>query len=313
METRRLGSLPVSTVGLGCNNFGMRIDQERATEVVRAALDEGITCFDTADVYGRGESEEMLGRALGQRRDDVIIATKFGMPMSDDPDHAGAGHRWIARAIEASLRRLGTDRIDIYQLHAPDPHTPITETLAALDALVDSGKVREIGASNFNVAQIEEAMAASAASGRARFVSVQNLWNLLDRRIEREVVPACNRFDLTVLPYFPLASGLLTGKYRRGERPPEGTRLAMLPAERAEQAMSDRNFDVVERLDDFARARDLTLLDVAIGWQAAQPVVASVIAGATSPEQVRANARAGGWVPSPDELDEIDKLTAWQG
>lgn len=310
MQTRKLGRFEVSLVGLGTNNFGARIDEERARAVVAAALDVGITFFDTADIYGGGRSEEYLGRALGSRRDDVVIATKFGMQMGDDPARAGGSARWIATAVEDSLRRLGTDRIDLYQLHRPDPETPIAETLEVFDRLVEQGKVLEIGNSNFSGAQIEEAEGVSRARGLARFVSAQNHYNLLAREPEGDVLPACEAHGLGFLPYFPLASGLLTGKYRRGEPAPDGTRLATVPAERAERILSERNFDVVERLEAIARERGRTTLDVAIGWLAARPLVASVIAGATRPEQVRANAAAGAWVPAPEDLAAIEAALA---
>jgi aryl-alcohol dehydrogenase-like predicted oxidoreductase len=308
VETRKLGSLEVTLVGLGCNNFGMRIEEEQSSTVVHAALDAGINFFDTADVYGGTRSEQLLGRALGRRREDVLIATKFVAPIDDDPSHAGASARWIAEAVEGSLRRLGTDRIDLYQQHGPDPNVPIEETLGALDKLVRDGKVREIGNSNFSGVQIDEAEAVSQRNGFARFVSAQNHFNLLHREPLADVVPACVRDDLGVLPYFPLASGLLTGKYRRGERPPEGTRLSMLPEERAARVMSERNFDEVDRLSTFAADRGHTILDLAFAWLAAQPAMTSIIAGATKPEQVRANASAVDWTLSDHDLAELDQL-----
>ncbi len=304
---RKLGSLEVSLVGLGCNNFGMRIDEERSAAVVHAALDAGINFFDTADVYGRTRSEQYLGRALGGRRDDVIVATKFVAPVDDDPSHAGAGARWVAEAVEGSLRRLGTDRIDLYQQHGPDPNVPIEETLTALDRLVRDGKVREIGNSNFSGAQIDEAESVSQREGLARFVSAQNHFNLLHRDPLQDVVPACVRHGLGVLPYFPLASGLLTGKYRRGEPAPEGTRLSQLPEERASRVMSERNFDLVERLRAFADERGHTILELAFAWLAAQPAMSSIIAGATTPAQVAANVAAVDWRLSDADLVEIDE------
>jgi aryl-alcohol dehydrogenase-like predicted oxidoreductase len=308
METRKLESLEVALVGLGCNNFGMRIDEEQSARVVHAALDAGINFFDTADVYGGTRSEQFLGRALGSRRDEVFIGTKFVGPIDDDPSHGGASARWVAEAVEGSLRRLGTDRIDLYQQHGPDPNVPIEETLEALDRLVRDGKVREIGNSNFSGAQIDEAEAVAERAGFARFVSAQNHFNVLHRDPLRAVVPACLRHGLGILPYFPLASGLLTGKYRRGEPPPEGTRVSMLPEDRAARVMSERNFDAVDRLAAFASERDHTILELSFAWLAAQPAMTSIIAGATKPEQVRANVAAVDWKLSDDELAELDKL-----
>ena len=308
METRQLGSLDVTLVGLGCNNFGMRADERQSTRVVQAALDAGINFFDTADVYGGTRSEQYLGRALGKRRDDVIVATKFVAPIDDDPSHAGASARWVAEAVEGSLRRLGTDRIDLYQQHGPDPNVPIEETLEALDQLVRAGKVREIGNSNFSGEQIDEADSTSERDRLARFVSAQNHFNLLHREPLRDVIPACVRHGLGVLPYFPLASGLLTGKYQRGAPAPEGTRLSTLPQERAARVMSDENFDAVDRLAAFADARDRTILELAFAWLAAQPAMTSIIAGATKPEQVAANVAAVGWKLSDDDLAELDGI-----
>ncbi len=306
MEMRKLGSLDVSVVGLGCNNFGMRCDEKRSRAVVHAALDAGINFFDTADIYGGTRSEDLLGRALGRRRDEVVVATKFAAPIDDDPLHAGASARWVNQAVDGSLRRLGTDHIDLYQQHMPDPAVPIDETLSALDALVRAGKVREIGNSNFSGEQIDAAEAVSAANGWARFVSAQNHFNVLHREPLDDVVPACVRNDLGLLPYFPLASGLLTGKYGRGEPPPAGTRLSTMPDDRAARILSDRNFERLERLATFAEARDHTVLDLAFAWLAGQPAVASVIAGATQPDQVRANVAAGEWTLSREELDQLD-------
>jgi aryl-alcohol dehydrogenase-like predicted oxidoreductase len=308
MEMRKLGSLEVALVGLGCNNFGMRIDEERSAAVVHAALDAGINFFDTADVYGGTRSEQYLGKALAGRRDEVVIATKFVAPIDDDPSHAGAGARWVAEAVEGSLRRLGTDRIDLYQQHGPDPNVPIEETLTALDRLVRDGKVREIGNSNFSGEQIDDAESVSEQHGLARFVSAQNHFNLLHREPLDDVVPACVRRGLGVLPYFPLASGLLTGKYRRGAPAPEGTRLSQLPEERAARVMSDRNFDQVDELSAFAAERDHTILELAFAWLAAQPAMASIIAGATRPEQVAANVAAVDWRLSDDDLAQLDQL-----
>ncbi len=311
MDYRSLGKsgLQVSLAGLGCNNFGMRCDAEQTRAVVHRALDEGITLFDTADVYGgRGASEELLGKALGERRKDAIIATKFGMPMGDGPYARGASRRWIMAAAEASLRRLGTDYIDLYQIHFPDPATPQEETLAALDALVCAGKVRYLGNSNFAGWQLADAAWISRSNGFAPYVSAQNQYNLLDRRIERELVPACRQYGVGILPYFPLASGFLTGKYRRGAEIPKGTRFGMMQR-MADQILNDANFATLERLEEFARSREHTMVELALSWLASQPEVPSVIAGATRPEQVTENVKACGWKLKPEELAEVDKIT----
>ena len=307
MQTRRLGSsgLKVSEVGLGCNNFGMRIDQAQTQAVVDAALEAGITLFDTADVYGGTQSEVMLGKALGKRRHDIVLATKFGMPLSKDERKRGGSRRWIMAAVEDSLGRLGTDYIDLYQHHQPDPDTPVDETLRALDDLVTEGKVRYLGNSNYTGWQIADAD--WTAAGQSRFVSAQNLYSLLERKAAFEVLPACEHFGLGFLPFFPLASGLLSGKYRRGEPAPEGTRLAGWGA-RGAQALSDRNFDKVEALTGWAEARGRTILELAFVWLLGQPVVSSVIAGATSPEQVRANAATAVWRLTPEEVTEVTGL-----
>jgi aryl-alcohol dehydrogenase-like predicted oxidoreductase len=308
METRTIGKLDASAVGLGCNNFGGRIDEAATGKVVNAALDAGITVFDTADIYGGTRSEEYLGRALGSRRDEAIVATKFGGPI-DEERKGGASATYIARAVEDSLRRLGTDRIDLYQLHFPDPTTPFEETLAALDTLVRSGKVLEVGASNLSAEQIDETARISTEHGFARFVSVQNEYSLLRRGPEHfGVLDACARNGLAFIPYFPLASGVLTGKYRRNETPPAGTRLSAMPAERVADALSDKVFDRVETLEGFARDHGHTLLELAIAWLLARPTVASVIAGATKPEQVRANADAAAWTLSDDDVRTVDAL-----
>ena len=309
METRKIGSLDVTVCGLGTNNFGMRIDQEQTTAVVDAALEAGINLFDTADLYGGTKSEQFLGKALGARRDDVVIATKFGGPLDDDPEHRGGSARWVRQACEDSLRRLGTDRIDLYQLHFPDMSVPIDETLTALDELVKAGKVREIGNSNFTGEMIEEADDVSEKVGLARFVSAQNMYSLLHREPEEEVIPACERRGLALLPYFPLASGLLTGKYKKDQPLPEGARITNYPEERRKDFMSDRAMEIVERLEEFARARNHGLLDVAMSWLLHKPVVASVIAGATKPDQVRANAAAVTWKLSDADRKEIDEIT----
>jgi aryl-alcohol dehydrogenase-like predicted oxidoreductase len=310
MQFRRLGNsgLQVSIVGLGCNNFGSRLDAEATARVVHAALDCGITLLDTADVYGNGQSEEYIGRALKGRRSDAVIATKFGSSMGEGPYSRGASRRYIHRAVEASLRRLDTDYIDLYQLHRPDPQTDLDETLSTLDDLVRDGKVRYIGSSNFEGWQIADADWIARTNHWAPFVSAQNSYSLLNRELEKDVIPACRQFNIGMLPYFPLASGMLTGKYRRNEDAPEGTRLGGNPRARG-RYFTDENFDKVEALQAFAEQRGLSLLHVAIGGLAAQPQVSSVIAGATKPEQVEANTHAGDWTPSPEDLAEIDRLT----
>ena len=307
MEFRRLGSsgLKVSEVGLGCNNFGMRIDQEATSAVVAAALDAGITLFDTADVYGGTKSEVMLGEALKGKRHEVVIATKFAMQVGPRPDQAGGSRRHIVNAVEASLKRMQTDYIDLYQMHRPDADTPIEETLAALDDLVRSGKVRYLGNSNFTGWQIAEADWVAKTEHLHRFVSAQNNYSLLERRVEHEVLPACDHFGLGFLPFFPLASGLLTGKYQRGEAAPEGTRLA---GPRGAAALTDENFNRLERLAAYADAHGHTMLDLAFAWLLGHPPVTSVIAGATRPEQVRATAAAASWKMSLTEVAEVMEL-----
>jgi aryl-alcohol dehydrogenase-like predicted oxidoreductase len=305
MPIRQIGSLDVSLVGLGCNNFGGRTDESQSTEVVRAALDAGINFFDTADVYGGTRSEEILGAALGQDRADVIVATKFGATLS--PERTGAAPEYVKSALEDSLRRLGTDYVDLYQLHRPDPATPIGDTLDALADLVKAGKVREIGCSNFSAAQLREANAA-AAEGAPGFVSVQNQYSVLQRDPEPEVLAECERLGTAFIPYSPLANGLLSGKYRRGEPPPPGTRLAGMPAERRETLLADATLDVVDELERFAQQQGHSLLELAIAWLAAKAVVASVIAGATRPEQVIANVRAADWVLTEEELQAVDRI-----
>ena len=310
MEYRKLGNtgLKVSEVGVGCNNFGMRMDQEQTQAVVDKAIDEGINLFDTADVYGGTKSELFLGNALGSRRHDVVVATKFGMGSPDAVLSRGGSRRYIVNAVEASLKRLDTDYIDLYQIHFPDVDTPIEETLRAMSELVTQGKVRYIGCSNFTGWQVADADWTAKSLGLNRFETAQNLYSLMDRRLEREVIPACERFGLGMLPYFPLASGLLTGKYRRGEDAPEGTRLgAMGP--RAAQALSDQNFDIVEKLTEFAETRGHTLLALAIGWLASKPVISSVIAGATRPEQVEANVKASAWKLTAEEMNEVNEIS----
>lgn len=309
MKLRRLGNsgLKVSEVGLGCNNFGMRIDADQTQAVVDAAIDAGVTLFDTADIYGGTKSEEFLGQALGKRRQQVVVATKFGMRIGDDDARKGGSRRWMIRAAEDSLRRLKTDYIDLYQFHQPDPDTPVEETLRALDDLVSQGKVRYIGNSNFAGWQIADADWKARTAHWTPFVSAQNQYSLLERRVEHEVLPACERFGLGFLPFFPLASGLLSGKYKRGEAPPEGTRLAAW-GQRGAQALSQKNFDKVENLTAWAEARGHTILELAFAWLLGHPVVSSVIAGATSPEQVRANAATADWRLTPEEVAEVGAL-----
>ncbi|MBX3705918.1 MAG: aldo/keto reductase [Pseudomonadales bacterium] len=311
MEQRRLGAsgLFVSAVGIGCNNFGGRIDAAATAAVVHAALDHGINFFDTADVYGNQQSEVLLGQALGARRSDVIVATKFGMPTGAGLLDKGGSRRYVRRAVEASLRRLGTDYIDLYQIHAPDPATPIEETLAVLDDLVREGKVRYLGNSNFAGWQIADAHWTATTRGTTPFVSAQNHYSLLERAVAHEVLPACERFGLGMLPYFPLASGLLTGKYRAGEPPPPGTRLAGAEA-LARRALTERNFERVAALAAFAAEHGRGLLDLAFCWLLSQPVVTSVIAGATAVEQVRANTVAAtDWRLTADDMRQVAALT----
>ena len=312
MEQRNLGpsGLCVSVVGLGCNNFGGRIDLEASRAVVHKALDLGITLLDTADIYGdKGGSETALGEILGTRRRDIVLATKFGMPMDADRGLTGASRRYIMSAVEDSLRRLKTDWIDLYQLHQPDPLTPIEETLRALDDLVRQGKVRYIGCSNLPAWQVADAQWTSRHLGLPSFASCQDEYSLVVRDHERDLFPAMERYGLSLLPYFPLASGLLTGKYKRGTLPPAGTRMSRIKRW-ADQYLSDENFTIVERLTAFAESRGHTLLELAFSWLACRPVVASVIAGATKPEQVEQNVRAAGWALTADEIAEIDKLSA---
>lgn len=310
MEFNRLGSsgLHVSAVGLGCNNFGMRIDKEQTAVVVNKAIDLGINFFDTADMYGGTQSETFLGAALGERRKDVVVATKFVGPVGQGPLNRGASRRHMFDAVEASLSRLNTDYIDLYQIHFPDETTPIEETLRALDDLVRQGKVRYIGCSNFSGWQVVEAQWITRTEHFSPLISAQNEYNLLDRRIERELVPACNAYGVGILPYFPLASGFLTGKYKHGEAPPEGTRIAAWGA-RGEQILTDRNFEILQGLEEFAKEREKTVLELAIGWLASQPHVPSVIAGATKPEQVEQNVAAAGWKLSGEEMTAVDTIT----
>lgn len=306
LATRSLGSLQVSVVGLGCNNFGKRLDQVGTTAVVDAALAAGINFFDTADVYGGTRSEEMLGKALGARRKDVLLATKFGIKL-DEARPGGASPAYLQRALEDSLRRLGTDYVDLYQLHRPDPAVPIAETLGALNELVRQGKVREIGSSNFDADQIREASRA-VTPGNARFASVQNEYSLLERTVERGgVLSELALQRLALLPYFPLASGLLSGKYRRGAYPP-GSRLVSPDFNLGERFLTPRNLAIVAELTRFAEERGRTLLELAFSWLLSNESVSSVIAGATSPEQVRANVGASSWRLTVEELREVDAL-----
>ena len=307
LPTRPLGDcgLQVSVVGLGCNNFGRRLDLDGTRAVVDAALADGVTFLDTADIYGgQGASEKLLGQVLEGRRDEVVLATKFGMDMGDGKGPRGS-RGYILQAIEASLRRLRTEVIDVYWYHQPDGTTPIAETLETLDELVRAGTVRAIGASNFSAEQIEEADTVARERGLTRFAAIQNEYSLLVREAEEEVLPACERLGLGFVPYFPLASGLLTGKYRRGAAAPSGTRLSA-----RDQVASDEQFDLVEALERYGEERGVSLLEVAIGALLARPAVSSVIAGATKPEQVRANAAAGRWTPSEDDLAALDSLLA---
>jgi aryl-alcohol dehydrogenase-like predicted oxidoreductase len=312
MNYRRLGTsgLVVSVVGIGCNNFGRKLDVDGTREVVDAAIDAGITLFDTADIYGtpHGASEECLGAALKGRRDDVVLATKFGMDMEglngNDFDARGS-RRYIVRAVESSLRRLETDYLDLYQMHAPDPATPIEETLAALDDLVRSGKVRYLGNSNFAGWQIADADWTARAGNLTPFISAQNQYSLLQRDVEGEVVPACEQFGLGLLPFFPLDSGLLTGKYKRGEKPAAGTRLSL---DRYQRWLDAADWDTIEALTTFGAERGHSLLDVAIAGLAARPAVTSVIAGATSAEQVQANAAAGNWELTAADVSALESI-----
>jgi aryl-alcohol dehydrogenase-like predicted oxidoreductase len=301
MEKRKIGSLQVTVAGLGCNNFGWRIDAAATEKVVNAALNAGINFFDTADMYDTGHSEEFLARALGNRRKSVVIGTKFGMKMGEGKE--GARPEYVRQACEDSLRRLQTDYIDLYQLHRPDPNTPIAETLGALDELVKAGKVREIGASNFSAEQIREAE--SAAAGRVRFVSVQNEYSMMHREPEDEVIAECGRLGLALIPYFPLANGLLTGKYRSGQPMPKGSRgdTGFGP-----KVFTEENLALAGRLAEFAESRGHTLLELAFAWLLAQETVASVIAGASQAEQVRANASAVDWRLSAADLQQVDRI-----
>ena len=311
MDYRRLGhsGLWVSAVGIGCNNFGATCDEAATRAVVHACLDAGITLFDTADMYGnRGGSETLLGRILGHHRKDIVLASKFGLPMGEGPYLNGAGRHYIMRAVEDSLRRLRTDHLDLYQVHRPDPATPIEETLRALDDLVRDGKVRYVGCSNFAGWQLAEAEWAARAGGTVRFISAQNEYSLVDRRIEGDLVPAANAYGVGILPYFPLANGLLTGKYQRNHAMPDGARMTERPT-RAEEVLTDRNWTIAEKVADYAAARGHSLLEAAIGWLASQDHVPSVIAGATTAEQVAQNAAAADWRMTAEEIADINALS----
>lgn len=310
MQFRNLGrsGLRVSLVGLGCNNFGGRIDDEATRKVVDAAIEHGITLFDTADIYGeKAGSERVLGEVLGARRKDIVLASKFGMKMF----HGGQGgsRRYIMSAVEESLSRLKTDWIDLYQFHTPDPLTPIDETLRALEDLVTQGKVRYVGCSNMPAWQVADAQWTARDLGLAGFASAQDEYSLLKRGAEKDLIPALKHYGMGLLPYFPLANGALTGKYKRNAPMPDGARLTKLP-ERAGQIFSETNWAKIEALTDFCEARGRTLVELAFSWLAAQSVVSSVIAGATRPEQIAANVKAADWALTADELAEIDRITA---
>lgn len=310
MEKRSLGvpGLEASVVGIGCNNFGMKIDLTASRAVIDSAIDAGVTFFDTADIYGNTQSEDFIGQVLGPRRKDIVLATKFG---GAGWMNRKSGQRWgtreyIVQCLENSLRRLRTDWIDLYQYHFPDPATPLEETLAALDEVVRQGKVRAIGCSNLSGEQIAQAETYATQHNSARFVTAQNEWSLLKRDVERDVIPACDRYRVGQLPYFPLASGMLTGKYHRGEAFVAGSRLATFDF--AKGLASDDNFMKIEALQNFAQKRGHTLLELAMSWLTAHPCVTSVIAGATTPEQIRANATAANWKLSASEMAEVNAL-----
>lgn len=309
MTARYLGAsgLKVSLAGLGANNFGERVPNDVAKEIVHAALDNGVTFIDTADVYGRGGSETLLGDVLGPRRKDVVLATKFGRPTDPDQRNGGASRRYVIQAVEASLARLKTDWIDLYQYHWPDRDTPIDETLRALDDLVHAGKVRYIGLSNFSPWQVVDAQWRTKVGGLEPLISSQNNYSLLDRSVEKELIPALRANGIGLLPYLPLAGGFLTGKYRRDTPLPEGSRFARV-RRNAERFLREENFDVLDRLAGFAAVRGKTVTDLALAWLAAQPIVASVIAGASSAQQIGANVKSLEWVLTAAELAEIDQL-----
>lgn len=309
MEFRTLGGavgFDITVVGLGCNAFGRRLDEEASRPVIHAALDAGITFFDTAEIYGDGLSEEFIGRALEGRRDEVVLATKFGLRTLHVPGKGpgkGRGSRANAMAaVDKSLKRLRTDHIDLYQLHMPDPSTPIAETLEALSDMVTAGKIRLFGCSNFSAAQMREAIEIAGDARLRSFVAAQNQWSVLDRDIERDLVPVCAENGIGILPFYPLAKGLLTGKYRRDAPPPKGSRLA------SGGGLARADFDVLEALENFATGRGFDLLTLAVSWLVAQPTTASVISGASRPEQPARNVAAAGWKMMPEELAEIDRI-----
>jgi len=316
METRSIGSLKVSTVGLGCNQFGRKIDIDTTRSVIDAALDSGINFLDTSDRYGYGDlpfshhgaSEEFLGECLKGRRDRVVLATKFGNPMGDDPRNRGGGRRWVKIAIEDSLRRLQVDHVDLYQIHRPDPDTPIEETLTVLGELIAEGKVREIGCSNFTAEQLTEAVEVAEKTNLQGFVSAQNEYSLLIRGAEQDVLPLCERYGVAFLPYFPLAAGLLTGKYVAGQEAPSDSRLANFKPNRPHLALDEANLAKAGALGAWAESKGHSLLELAFAWLSAQPAVASVIAGATKAEQIRANAQTAAWKLTDEELKEIDQI-----
>jgi len=317
VQKRKVGnsSLEVSVVGLGCNNFGGRMDLAATRAVVDKAIDLGITLFDTADAYGdpnKGGSEDALGQIFGGRRKDIVLATKFGLPMDAAGTMKGASRRYIMQAIEASLKRLRTDWIDLYQVHQPDPSTPIEETLRALQDLIQQGKVRHIGCSNFSAAQIDEAQASAKDKKLTAFISCQDRYSLLARGIEADLIPAARKHGMSLLPYFPLASGMLTGKYRDRNKLPEGSRLAT-SKRHIERFVTDTNWDMVDGLQKFSDRHNHPMLDLAFGWLLGNPTIASVIAGATKPEQVEANVKAAGLRLTADDLKEIDALTTRTG
>jgi aryl-alcohol dehydrogenase-like predicted oxidoreductase len=312
MQKRKLGAsgIEVSLVGLGANNFGGRMDLEASRLVIHKTLDAGITLIDTADSYGnRGGSEEIIGKVLGARRNDIVLATKFGLAMDDAGKLRGASRSYIMQAVEASLRRLKTDWIDLYQLHRPDAQTPIEETLRALDDLVQAGKVRAIGCSNLSATQLEEALKVSQRNGLTSFVTAQDEYSVLERALEKDRLPIMRQHGLGLLPYFPLASGMLTGKYKQNAPLPAGTRLARNPPRHADMFINARNWRIVEALEAFVAQRGHTLLELAISWLASRPYIPSVIAGATKPEQIEQNIAAVGWTLSAADLAEVDRIT----
>jgi aryl-alcohol dehydrogenase-like predicted oxidoreductase len=311
MEYRNLGKsgLQVSVVGLGCNNFGGRLDEAQTKAVIDQCVEEGITFFDTSDIYGgRGKSEEFMGPALKPHRRDVVIATKCAGPMGEGPYWSGLSRKYIIEAVEASLRRLQTDYIDLFQVHFPDPKTPIDETLHALDDLVRDGKIRYIGNSNFKAWQVVEAEFVARAEHISRFISAQNEYSLLQRAPEPELIPACEKYGVGLLPFFPLASGFLTGKYRPDQAPPEGTRLGAANSPFAARILNEGNFEMLVKLEKFAEDRGHTMIELAFSWLASKPVVGSVIAGATKPEQVTQNAKAAEWRLTGEEMTEVDEI-----